>query len=109
MLHNKILFHLFASLNLKKFDLEKNQAEITIKHGLINSEGCIVIIPKTDIHLDAPPLVKPIINVNKTPSKLIINKTKDIFLEKFLGNIEIVTIKEIEINKKIVCLIRKKY
>ena len=97
------LYLLFCS----SFDLAKNQADKIIKHGFKNSEGWIVIIPKTDIHLDAPPLDKPIISVNKTPNKLNINRIKDIFRVNSFGNIDIVIIKATEINKKTDCLIKK--
>ncbi len=97
------LYLLFCS----SFDLAKNQADKIIKHGFKNSEGWIVIIPKIDIHLDAPPLDKPIISVNKTPNKLNINRISDIFRVNSFGNIDIVIIKVIEINKKTDCLIKK--
>ena len=79
-------------------DLAKNHETRIIKDGLRNSDGWIVN-PNADSHLEAPPLLTPIIKVKKIPIKLNIKIINDNFLISSEGNIEIEIKKNSEIKK----------
>tara|TARA_Y100001934_G_C11646145_1_gene447894 strand:+ start:237 stop:437 length:201 start_codon:yes stop_codon:yes gene_type:complete len=64
--------------------------------------------PRADNHLEAPPLVTPIIKVKKIPIKLMMKIIKDNFLTKLEGKIEIDIKKNNDMKKYIKCLVRKK-
>ena len=59
-------------------------------------------------HLDAPPLLIPIVNVKNIPAKLNKKITKDNFLILSGGKIEIKIRQNNEIQQYIKCLVRKK-
>ena len=94
-------------LSPSSLDLAKNHETMTISDGFRNSEGWIVK-PKADNHLEAPPLFTPINNVKSIPIKLKIKITKDSFLIKLDGKIEIDIKRNKDIEKYIKCLVRKK-
>ena len=89
---------IWREISFSNLDLAKNHETTIINDGLRNSEGWIVN-PKADSHLEAPPLLTPIINVKKIPIKLIIKTIKDNFLTKLEGKIEIDTKKNNDMKK----------